>query len=152
MRAQRSGIIVNVSSGAGLVGFPILSGYASSKFALEGLCESLSYEIEQFDIRIVLIEPGCVKTNFVNRIVVAKKASNSNSSYSNLLKKFQSSYGSAMQHAPPPEKIAKVILEIITNENPKFRYTVGEDINMLMDARKKMSDLEFHKLMVQTLL
>ena len=57
-----------------------------------------------------------------------------------------------MQHAPPPEKIAKVILEIITNENPKFRYTVGEDINMLMDARKKMSDLEFHKLMVQTLL
>ena len=57
-----------------------------------------------------------------------------------------------MQHAPPPEKIAKVILETITNENPKFRNTVGEDINMLMDARKKMSDLEFHKLMVQTLL
>jgi len=111
-----------------------------------------SCEIEQFDIRIVLIEPGCVKTNFVNRTVVAKKASNSNSSYSNLLKKFQSSYGSAMQHAPPPEKIAKVILEIITNENPKFRYIVGEDINMLMDARKKCLILEFHKLMVQTLL
>jgi NAD(P)-dependent dehydrogenase (short-subunit alcohol dehydrogenase family) len=152
MRTQRSGILVNISSGAGLIGFPILSGYVSSKFALEGLCESLSYEIEQFGIRIILIEPGCVKTNFVNGIVVAKNASNPNSPYSDLLKKFQSGYDTAMQNAPHPEKIAKVILQTITNQNPKFRYNIGEDINKLMDTRKKMSDLEFHNLMVQTLL
>jgi len=99
-----------------------------------------------------LIEPGRVKTNFVNGIVHAKNASNSNSAYLTLLKKFQSNYYIAMQNAPTPEKVAKVIMHAITDENPKLRYSVGEDVDMLLDARNRMSDSEFHNLLLQTVL
>jgi short-subunit dehydrogenase len=98
------GHIVNISSGAGRIGYPTVSRYVSSKFALEGLSESLSYETDQFGIRTLLIEPGCVKTNFVNGIVHAKNASNSNSAYSSVLKKLQSNYYIAMQNGPLLQK------------------------------------------------
>src|SRR5919112_3388080 len=58
MRKQHSGTIVNVSSVGGRIGIPVLSAYQSTKFALEGLSESMSYELEPFGIRVVIIEPG----------------------------------------------------------------------------------------------
>jgi NAD(P)-dependent dehydrogenase (short-subunit alcohol dehydrogenase family) len=62
MRKQRKGTIVNVSSGAGRVGIPLFSAYVATKFALEGLSESMRYELKQFGINIVIIEPGVIKT------------------------------------------------------------------------------------------
>jgi NAD(P)-dependent dehydrogenase (short-subunit alcohol dehydrogenase family) len=70
MRDQRSGVIVNISSLAGYVGFPASSVYNSTKFALEGLSESLAYEIEPYGISVVLIEPGVINTNFVENIMI----------------------------------------------------------------------------------
>src|SRR5919197_3758957 len=70
MRNQRSGVIVNISSLAGYVGFPVSSVYNSTKFALEGLSESLAYEIEPYGISVVLIEPGVINTNFVENIMI----------------------------------------------------------------------------------
>jgi NAD(P)-dependent dehydrogenase (short-subunit alcohol dehydrogenase family) len=70
MRNQRRGIIVNISSLAGYVGFPASSVYNSSKFALEGLSESLAYEIEPYGISVVLIEPGVINTSFVKNIII----------------------------------------------------------------------------------
>ncbi|MBV9177618.1 MAG: SDR family oxidoreductase [Nitrososphaeraceae archaeon] len=70
MRNQRRGTIVNISSLAGYVGFPASSVYNSTKFALEGLSESLSYEIEPYGISVVLIEPGVINTNFVKNIIM----------------------------------------------------------------------------------
>ena len=70
MRNQRSGIIVNISSLSGYIGFPASSAYVSTKFALEGLSESLSYEVEPYSIKVVLIEPGVVNTNFVENIII----------------------------------------------------------------------------------
>jgi NAD(P)-dependent dehydrogenase (short-subunit alcohol dehydrogenase family) len=70
MRDQRSGVIVNISSLAGYIGFPASSVYNSTKFALEGLSESLAYEIEPYGISIVLIEPGVINTNFVEKIMI----------------------------------------------------------------------------------
>jgi NAD(P)-dependent dehydrogenase (short-subunit alcohol dehydrogenase family) len=64
MRRQLHGTIVNISSIAGRIGFPLTSAYVSSKFALEGLSESIAYEVEQFGIKVILIEPGVIKTNF----------------------------------------------------------------------------------------
>ena len=57
-----------------------------------------------------------------------------------------------MQNAPTPEKVAKVIMHAITDENPKLRYSVGENVDMLLDARNRMSDSEFHNLLLQTVL
>ena len=87
MRKQRTGTIVNVSSVAGRIGFPMGSAYVSSKFALEGLSESMSYELKQFGIKIVLIEPGVINTNFA--FVTPKKVLDTNSSYSQLMNKLE---------------------------------------------------------------
>ncbi len=87
MREQKSGIIVNVSSGAGLFGYPGGSAYVSTKFAVEGLTESISYELGQFGIKVVLIEPGFIKTNFENAMVIAKKAQDPNSPYSKMMQR-----------------------------------------------------------------
>jgi short-subunit dehydrogenase len=70
MRNQRSGIIVNISSLAGYIGFPASSAYVSTKFALEGLSESLAYEIEPYGISVILIEPGVINTSFVKNIII----------------------------------------------------------------------------------
>ena len=74
MRKQKSGTIVNISSGAGRFGFPGGSAYVSTKFAVEGLSESMSYELESFGIKVVIIEPGVIRTNFANDLVFAKKS------------------------------------------------------------------------------
>ena len=85
MRKQKSGMIVNVSSAAGRFGFPGSSAYVSTKFAVEGLSESLAYELEPFGIRVVLVEPGAIRTNFVKSMVIAKKSQDPNSPYSQLV-------------------------------------------------------------------
>lgn len=87
MRKQRSGRILNISSGTGLFGFPGISAYVSTKFAVEGLSESIAYELEPFGIKVILIEPGFVKTNFEYAMVVAKKAQDQASPYSELMQK-----------------------------------------------------------------
>src|ERR671926_607645 len=87
MRKQKSGIIVNISSGAGRFGFPGASAYISTKFAVEGLSESMSYELEPFGIRVVIVEPGVIKTNFGDGLVVGKKSQDPNSPYSKMMQK-----------------------------------------------------------------
>src|SRR5215831_3882159 len=77
MREQRSGVIVNISSIGGRIAFPFSPSYASTKFALEGLSEALQYEVEQFGIKVILVEPGIIKTNFFDNILKAKRGSRS---------------------------------------------------------------------------
>jgi NAD(P)-dependent dehydrogenase (short-subunit alcohol dehydrogenase family) len=86
MRKQRSGIIVNISSGAGRFGYPMGSAYVSTKFAIEGLSESLSFEVEPFGIKVILIEPGMIRTNFSSASVLAKKSLDPNSPYARIMK------------------------------------------------------------------
>src|SRR5919198_1086913 len=94
MRRQKSGIIVNISSGAGRFGFPGGSAYVSTKFAVEGLSESMSYELEPFGIKVVIVEPGVIRTNFVT--VAAKKSQDQNSPYSQMMQKIATSFEGMM--------------------------------------------------------
>jgi len=87
MIKQRYGRIVNVSSLGGRVAFPFDSAYHGSKFALEGLSESMQYEVEQFGIRIILIEPGVVKSHFWDNLKMASKAQRSDSPYLEMMQK-----------------------------------------------------------------
>ena len=119
MRKQRTGTIVNVSSVAGRIGFPMGSAYVSSKFALEGLSESMSYELKQFGIKIVLIEPGVINTNFA--FVTPKKALDANSSYSQLMNKLEENLFSTIANGTPPKEVATVILRSIIKESPEHR-------------------------------
>jgi short-subunit dehydrogenase len=169
MRLQRTGIIVNISSISGLAGIPSQSAYAGTKFAVEGLSESLSYELEPFGIKIVLIEPGVINTEFVQDLVVPTdrygidknrnqiNISNFNtgntsfSFYHDTIKKFLSFYYSAMRNAPHPRIVADEIIQAIekvsneTNVMPIIRIAVGNDSKKYSRLKKELQDNEFHK-------
>ena len=150
MRRQREGTIVNISSSAGRIGLPLNSAYVSSKFALEGLTESISYELEQFGIRVVLIEPGFIRTNLINSSNSEKRALDPSSPYFSLMQKVENHFKSRMENvssSSPPDEVAKVILQAITSKNPQLRYIVGTSI---IQARMNMSDKEFQKMIMQS--
>ena len=152
MRKQKSGTIVNMSSVGGRLGIPALSAYHSTKFALEGLSESISYELEPFGIRVVLIEPGFIRTNIMNSSVLAKKALDPNLPYFSLAQQLERSFKSAMENtsaSSPPEEVAKVVLQAIRSTNPKVRYAVGNDAASIIQAKTTMSDTEFAGLIKQ---
>jgi len=151
MRKQNSRCtIVNVSSVGGRIGVPILSAYQSTKFALEGLSESMSYELEPFGIRVVIIEPGFIRTNIINSSTSAKKALDPKSPYFSLMQKVENHFKSMMENASsPPEEVARVILKALTSENPQLRYTVGNDAATIVQARMNMPDEEFRKMVIQ---
>lgn len=152
MRKQRSGTIVNVSSIAGKVGFPVTSAYISTKFALEGLSESMRYELEKFSIKVIIVEPGAVRTVFSDNMKLAKKSMVHNSSYTQLTQKVSSGLRLLLEHGTPPEEIANVILKATTSDNPDPRYLAGNDAVMIMEARKNMSDTDFEKFMKKEIL
>jgi NAD(P)-dependent dehydrogenase (short-subunit alcohol dehydrogenase family) len=154
MRKQNSGTIVNLSSVGGRVGVPVLSAYQSTKFALEGLSESLSYELEPFGIKVVIVEPGFIRTNIMNSSIMAKKAVDPKSPYFSLMQKVENHFKSMMDNpsTSQPEEVANVILQAITSENPQLRYTAGNDAATVMQAKKTMSESEFGNLIRQQFL
>jgi len=152
MREQNRGTIINLSSGAGQVGFPGISAYVSTKFAIEGFSESLMYELFPFGIRVIIIEPGVIKTNFFNNCIVSDKSSKKGSLYSNSLKKIQNNIELMQEHATPPIEVAKVILQALKTDEPKQRYVVGNDAVMILEAKRSLSDIEFKKMMMQNII
>jgi NAD(P)-dependent dehydrogenase (short-subunit alcohol dehydrogenase family) len=156
LRNQRSGIIVNISSISGQIGFPAQSVYASTKFALEGLSESFAFEVQPYGISVVLIEPGVINTNFVENIMIPDNTQHISShllppsspsesptvtypgspeskreitEYANVVERFLSHYYSAMRNAPPPKEVAKVILECINDSVVSTRQGGGNNNN-----------------------
>jgi len=158
MRRQRVGTIVNISSLAGRVGLPLNSPYVSSKFALEGLSESMVYEIEQFGIKVVLIEPGYIKTNVANsfktgkNVVVTAANKKNNSPYAEFIQNRIAALGPSVEAGLDPIEVAKVILKAATSENPDLRYLVGDGAIKLMDMRKNTSEENFRKLIIESIL
>jgi NAD(P)-dependent dehydrogenase (short-subunit alcohol dehydrogenase family) len=143
MRKQRSGRILNLSSGAGLFGYPGGSAYVSSKFAVEGLSESMAYELEPFGIRVILIEPGFVQTNFANSMVIAKKAQDPTSPYSQMMQRIAASSSELAKSGSSADLVANVILDAATNPNPRLRYLVGKDVEAWAASKKSMDESEF---------
>ena len=140
MRSQKSGKIINVSSIGGIVGYPFSAAYCSTKFALEGLSESLSYEVDQFGIKVILIEPALVISDFHNNVkMAAKKGANNNpddSPYTQMMQKLFEKYKQVQeQYQIPAEEVAKVILNAAILDNPDRRYCVGKYSEMM--ARQK---------------
>ena len=143
MRKQRSGRILNLSSGAGLFGYPGGSAYVSTKFAVEGLSESIAYELEPFGIKVILIEPGFVKTNFANSMLISKKAQDPISSYSQMIQRIAASSNELAKSGSSAELVANVILDAATNPNPRLRYLVGKDVEAWAASKKSMDESEF---------
>jgi NAD(P)-dependent dehydrogenase (short-subunit alcohol dehydrogenase family) len=149
MRKQKSGIIINISSAAGRFGYPGESAYVSTKFAIEGLSESMEYELEPFGMRVVLVEPGPIRTNFADGMVAAKKSQDRISPYAEFMKKLNAVLASIRENASSPDLVAKVVLKAVTSENPSLRYLAGKDMETWMEAKRSMSDEDFRKTIKQ---
>ncbi|MGH9951340.1 MAG: SDR family oxidoreductase [Nitrososphaeraceae archaeon] len=158
MRKQGYGRIINISSLAGRIGFPLSSAYVSSKFALEGLVESLRYEVQPFGIHVSLIEPGVIKTNFVNNMKIGKNvitssiSNNDNSPYVEIIQKRISAFKPRFEKGSTASEVADMVLEAVTSVNPKARYLVGEDAMKMMKKRNNTTDEEFARLVMNSVL
>jgi NAD(P)-dependent dehydrogenase (short-subunit alcohol dehydrogenase family) len=141
MRKQGSGIIVNVSSVAGRIGFPGTPAYISSKFALEGLSECMRYELSPFGIKTIIIEPGVIQTNFFSSMKVAH--GKPGSPYKEITEKVMNGVKMMAEMGTPPVEVAKTIMKSIKTSEPLPRYVVGSDASMFLEAKKMKTDLEF---------
>ena len=142
MRKQGSGDIVNISSIAGRIGFPVSTAYISSKFALEGFSESLRFELGEFGINVIIIEPGVIKTNFFDSMRTAKKA-DASETYRDITSKVITGVKMMAEMGTHPKEVANVIINSIKEEKPLPRYVVGNDAAMFLEAKKMKTDIEF---------
>jgi len=142
MRKQSSGTIVNVSSVVGRIGFPASPAYISSKFALEGLSESLRFEFAPFGIDVIIIEPGVIKTDFMKNMKMAKK-SELDTVYKDITTKVVSGVKMMVEMGTPPKEVANTIVKAIKDKKPLPRYIVGNDASMFLEAKKSKTDIEF---------
>jgi len=142
MRKQGSGTIVNISSVVGRIGFPASPAYISSKFALEGLSESLRFEFAPFGVDVIIIEPGVIKTNFMKNMKMAKK-SELDTVYKDITTKVVSGVKMMVEMGTPPKEVANTIVKAIKDKKPLPRYVVGNDALMFLEAKKSKTDIEF---------
>lgn len=124
LRKQGGGTIINISSLAGVQGLPLSGLYSASKFALEGMSESLRLETRPFGIRVVLVEPGDFRTQISQRRKTAA-ASETNDAYRAAFAKFMKKQDQDEASAPTPEPVAHLVDRILNHPRPKLRYSVG---------------------------
>ena len=149
MRKQASGTIVNVGSVVGRMGLPCSPAYISTKFALEGLSECLRYELGQFGIKVTVIEPGVIKTNFFDSMRIPE--SKIDSRYKEMTDNILSGLKMMVEMGTMPSKVAQVIVKAIDDKEVLPRYTVGADAEMFMEAKRMKTDVEFEKYMSKEL-
>jgi NAD(P)-dependent dehydrogenase (short-subunit alcohol dehydrogenase family) len=145
MRKQQSGVIVNISSVGGRITFPFSSLYHATKFAVEGLTESMQYELNPLGIKLKIVEPGGYKTDFAGRSLSLFSADGMED-YNAPFNRFVGT----IEHWPMSENIgevAEMIYEAATDGSEKLRYPIGHDAVQLIEARKQMDDAAFKNMM-----
>ena len=144
-RGKKSGTIVNVASMGGRIVFPLYSLYHATKWAVEGFTESLRYEVEPLGIRVKLIEPGAIKTDFYERSNDTTVAA-SPVDYQELCRIGFANMSQAGTQGSPPEKVAQAIFKAATDKGSKLRYPVGNDAKAMLFLRRIISDTTMSKL------
>lgn len=137
MRKQRSGKIINISSISGQIGFPGLSPYVSSKYALEGWSESLRLEVKPFGIDVALIEPGSYNTNIweVGK-QLAENQSDTTSPYKEYMDKIQKHINSGSDTFGNPIDVANKVVEIAESKRTNLQYPIGKGVKFMIFAKK----------------
>jgi NAD(P)-dependent dehydrogenase (short-subunit alcohol dehydrogenase family) len=152
MRSQGGGTIVTVGSAAGKVTAPFTGVYSGSKHAVEALRDALHYELHQFGIRVVLIEPGDFETEMMANVHSARRFTKG-SAYLESERRF----AKARENLPgggqgaDAQIVADLIVDVAKAEQPKRRYLVGQDAELVVGLQKRMSDEEFEKAIRTTL-
>ncbi len=151
MRRQQSGRIINVSSIGGRIGEPHGAWYHATKFALEGLSDSLRMELRQFNIPVVVIQPGAIRTewNGIARQNLMKVSGQT--AYRDLAQKHIRMLENADQRGSEPAVIARVIAKAIQSPRPKTRYAAGAGAKVILFLRSLLSDRAFDQLVLSQL-
>lgn len=133
MQNQKSGQIINVSSGIGVIGIPFSSVYGASKFAVEGLSESLHEELEGFNIKVKLIEPGIIVTNFNENRLQGTRVFNQDASYAEVMKKRQAATTGKVQESAQEAAVAYV--SAVEDESGQFRFQTEETLTLRLKSK-----------------
>lgn len=141
-RQNKKGIIINISSIGGKLTFPLGSLYHGTKFAVEGISESLNYEVEQFGGQVKIIEPGMIATDFGGRSFDFSNDENI-TEYQYIVNALMTALPTMAENASPASVVAKVIFEAATDGKNQLRYTAGEDAKILIENRKQYDDATF---------
>ena len=141
-RQNKKGIIINISSIGGKMTFPMGSLYHGTKFAVEGISESLSYEVAQFGGQVKIVEPGMIATDFAGRSLDFSNDENI-TEYQNLVNSLMAAMPTMAENASPASVVAEVIFKAATDGKDQLRYTAGEDAKMLMANRQQYDDATF---------
>lgn len=132
MRERGSGLLINVSSAAGRVGLPFLTPYCAGKFAVEGLSESLHYELKPFGIRVKLVEPGGIRSRFSHPWSELAAYETAAGNVRNTMER-------GLQHATLPAVVAKTIIAAATDPSDSLRYRAS-DARSLLGIRGVLPD------------
>ncbi len=144
MREAKSGVIINISSFLGKMGLPLLAHYNASKYAVEGIVDSLRFEVAPFGIRVHSIQSGLFGTNFVkNGLVANSQTTSEDSPYKELVAHFVPIVAQAINDGPSPQPIANAIKEIIENSDADIFTPIGAEAESFVPMRKTMGDKEF---------
>ncbi len=144
MRKANSGVIINISSFLGKMGLPLLAHYNASKYAVEGIVDSLRFETLKYNIRVHSIQSGLFGTNFVkNGLVANEKTTSEDSPYKELVDHFVPIVAKAINEGPNPQPIADAIKNIIEDDNSDIFVPVGSEAETFVPMRKELSDKEF---------
>ena len=144
-RERKGGAIINISSVGGRAAFPLYSLYHGTKWAVEGFSESLNFELAPFGIRVKLVEPGAIKTDFTTRSLDVLKKDGLNA-YDDFIRRFREGW-SAGRNASTPDMVAEVIYQAATDGTDQLRYIAGEDARMVIETRARISQEEYYSMM-----
>ena len=135
MRKQKQGVIVNIASVGGRIGFPLYSLYQSTKWAVDGFSESLSFELQPLNIRVKIVEPGVIITDFYTRSMehISEKEI---PDYERVIRAVAKKRQNSFLFGTGPEKAAKAIYKAATDKNSRLRYPVGKDAKLLFFIRR----------------
>lgn len=151
MRQAQSGVIINISSFLGKMGLPLLSHYNASKYAVEGITDSLRFEVAPFGIRVHSVLAGLFGTNFVKKGLVANtQTASASSPYEKLVSHFAPIVAQAINEGPTPLPIAQAVKSIIENENSDIAVQVGKEAELFVPMRKSMEDKVFEEKVKET--
>lgn len=146
MREAKDGVIINISSFLGKMGLPLLAHYNASKYAVEGIVDSLRFETLPYNVRVHSIQAGLFGTNFVkNGLVVNAKTTDVNSPYKDLVAHFVPIVANAINKGPSAQPIADAIKKIIEDKNSEIFVPVGGEAETFIPLRKELSDKVFEQ-------
>ena len=154
---ESRGTVVNISSVGGKVSMATYGPYASSKFALEAVSDSLRREVEPLGVKVLVVEPGAVKTEMLGRVpvvgerIIGAMTTAQRGRYATLMRAVISQAEAAIPKGLAAEKVGQVVADAIISKRHRTRYTVGRDAALIVRLAKLMPDRMLDSLLIQNL-